>query len=248
MALPKLETPVYRLTIPSTQTEVKFRPFLVKEEKILLISIQEGKPEVLFDAIKQIISNCTFEQVNVDELTTYDLEYIFLQLRIKSKGAGVPLSFRCENTVKHPESGNEEECGCVNEIEYDLEQVEIKGDTKAKKKIILDEKKQIGIIMKVPTFEDSKALSASVSEDGVESIYSTFARYIDVVFEGEKIYDDFTHKELEEWIEELSDEQFKKIQDFFTKIPKLSAEINVECISCGYKETVTVEGLQNFLE
>ena len=247
MALPQLDSPVFKITIPSSNEEVKFRPFLVKEEKILLIAIQEDDIGTLFEAVKQVIRNCTFNEVDVDKLTTYDLEYLFLQLRIKSKGPTVNLAFQCENE-KTKEDGSKDVCGCTNEIQLNLEDVKLVGDTKGTRKIILEEKSQTGLIMKAPTFESSKMMQDVLLTNDVNGIYKALPAYIDTIFQGEQIFDDFKEEELQEWIEQLTDKQFSKIQEFFTEIPRLRAEIDVTCVSCGHNEKVPLEGLHNFLE
>lgn len=244
MTLPVLETPTYFMELPSTKERLKFRPFLVKEEKILLIAMQEEDGDVLFEAIRQIIKNCTFGQVDVDALTTYDLEYIFLQLRIKSKGGDVDLSFRCDNEVG--EDGDT--CGHSNSISFDLNSVKVQGDISKVKKVILDEKTQTGLIMKPPSFAVAKGMQQILMEGDVSEIYKTLPKYIDTIFQGDVVYEDFTNEELQEWVENLSDSQFQLIQKFFDSLPKLKADIEVACAKCGYKETIPLEGLQSFLE
>jgi len=246
MTLPKLTTPTYTITLPSTGKEIKFRPFLVKEEKVLLIAMQESEGTTLFDAVKQIIKNCTFDAVDIDKLTTYDLEYIFLQLRIKSKGNMVTLNFKCENEIDGLEN-TKVPCNHVNDIEFDLNEAKIDGSLKGEDIIILEEETQTGIKMKAPNFETTKNLQKALQTDDINAIYQAIPQYIDTIFQGETTFDEFEPEEFQEWIEELSDTQFGKIQEFFTKIPKLRAEIPIKCEKCGYEETITVEGLQNFL-
>ena len=132
MALPVLETPSFHLEVPSTKKKIKFRPFLVKEEKILMIAMQDGGEDTIFTAVKDIISNCTFNAVDVEKLTTYDLEWIFLQIRIKSKGSDVDLYFKCSNIINEATAekfGLEVgvECGHTNEVSFNLEEVKVVG-------------------------------------------------------------------------------------------------------------------------
>lgn len=245
MALPKLETPTFFLTVPSTGKEIKYRPFLVKEEKILLISLQDGEDQTIFNCIKQIIENCTFKQVEVDKLTTYDLEYIFLQIRIRSKGSNVDLMFTCQNEIET--DGEKHLCDHVNEISIDLEHVKVDLSDTPENKIILDEKRQIGVILKHPTFESSKNIQQALSTGDLNAIYKSLPAYVDTIFEGEKVYDEFTADEFDDFIESMSDEQFGKIKYFFDKTPKLSLDIPVKCGKCGHEETVVLRGLQSFL-
>ena len=253
MSLPKLTVPTYTLELPSTKQEIKYRPFLVKEEKLLLIAMQDstdGNNKQIISAVKDVIVNCTFDQVDVSKLTTYDLEYLFLQLRIKSRGSVTEMSFKCNNTLKN-DDGSEHTCGHVNEIDFDLTTAKIVGDlTNKDKKIILEEATQIGVIMKEPTFESVLELSDSFltgETQSVEDAYALLPKYIDTVFQGEETFDEFTDKEILDWLDELTEDQKNKIESFFDAIPKLSANIEAKCSSCGYKEQVPVEGLANFL-
>jgi len=231
------------LEVPSTKKEIKFRPFLVKEEKILLIAMQEENVDVLFNAVNQIIDNCTFNQLNVSNLTTYDIEFIFLQIRIKSKGADISLSFNCGAELEDGKS-----CEHVTVVEYNLDQVSVDGTSKNNTKIILDEATKTGVILTIPTFENSKDAQEIMMKEGVAAIYKMLPIYIDTIFQGEEIFDDFTPAELEDWIENLNDDQFEKIKDFFEGVPRLQGDVNVICEGCGQKETVVLEGLQSFLE
>lgn len=245
MTLPVINAPTYFIEIPSIKgKKFKFRPFLVKEEKILLIALQENDEEVLFNAIKQIIENCTFKAFDVDKLTTLDLEYIFLQLRKKSKGSEVDLAFKCENVVEVSEHG-EHICGHVNTLKFNLDKVEIHEDKDHKDTIMLTE--TVGIKMKQPTLETSRNLQTAVKDNDLEKVYRIIPQYIDTIFEGETVYDEYSADEFQEFLESLSDSQFEKIQNFFVTMPRLRAEINIKCKKCEYAEQVVVEGLQNFL-
>jgi hypothetical protein len=241
MALPVLDVPTYILDLPSSKgKKVKYRPFLVKEEKILLIAIQENSDDVLYEAVKNIIKNCTFGELNVDNLSTLDIEYIFLQLRIKSKGSDVDLTFKCENTL---ESG--EVCGTDNPIKFNLEDVKVHTPDDYQKTIMLTD--DIGLLMKNPTLETSKKLQIAIKENSLQKIYDIIPDYIESVFQGDNTFE-FTAEEFQEWLESLSNEQFERIQKFFVSLPKLRAEIPVKCRKCAYQETIVLEGLSNFLE
>lgn len=249
MNLPKLETPIFLLTIPSTGKEIKYRPFLVKEEKILLIAMEEAQtnPSILFETVNELVKNCTFDQVKVDDLTTFDLEYIFLQLRIKSKGSTVDLTFRCTNVR---ETDNKI-CDYISEVQINLEDVKVSNleEFSKNKKIILDEKTNLGLVMKCPTFTTMKVLQKLIAENknDVNQIYNTIPDYIDHVFQGDTIYDSFTKSELIAWIDQLNHDQFKKIEAFFETMPKLKTAISMCCPGCSKKDTIEIEGLQSFL-
>ena len=140
MALPILETATYELTLPSSDVQVKYRPFLVKEEKILLQAMESEQQKQIVQALKDIVSVCTYGQLNVDELPTFDLEYVFLQIRSKSVGEVAKLKVLCPDTKKD-----------YAEVEVDLSTVDVQLDDEHNNKIMVDEGKQIGVLMKYPT-------------------------------------------------------------------------------------------------
>jgi hypothetical protein len=242
MALPVLETPEYFTDLPSSGKRVKYRPFLVKEEKILLIAIQEDDPKTVFNAIINIVNNCTFNEIpNVEDLPTFDIEWLFLQIRIKSKGSDVELLFKCENEV------DGKPCNGITRIPFDLEQVEFKGDVKANKKIILDDDKQIGIIFKYPTLNIASTIHTIMDDEDISKMYDTLYDYVDTIFQGDQVFEDFTAKEFSEWIETLNKSQFEKVESFFENIPRIESTIKIVCEHCKHKETVTLKGLSSFL-
>lgn len=245
MTLPLLNVPTYTLTIPSTKKLIKYRSFLVKEEKLLLIAMEEETYDALLDASKQIIANCTFGAVDVDKLTSYDLEYIILQLRIKSRGAVVDLSFRCGNQIK-VENAEDRECGEIINTKVNLEQVELKEDANHTNRIMITD--TIGLIMKTPAVNDLTALRKLFETEEVGVIYDFVPQFIDTIFEGEIVYTEYTPQEIKDFLESLTGDQFKKIQEFFDTLPKLKVKAHLNCIKCGHKEEIELEGLQNFLE
>lgn len=253
MALPVLNVPIYNLEIPSTKKKVKFRPFLVKEEKIILIAMQDledGKMQVIIDAIKQVIKNCTFDEIDVDNLTSYDLEYIFLELKKKSSGAEVDLSFACQNEVAQSQAGihtaeGKHLCGCVNQIKLNLEDVKLVGREGRSNKIMLTN--TMGVTLKEPTLASAEAAQEIVKSGDAEKIFEMIYGYIDTIFDGPTIYNEYDAAALKDFIEMLSGEQFQKIKEFFETAPTLKTDIKIKCVKCGYEETVTLEGLPSFL-
>jgi hypothetical protein len=245
MTLPKLNTPTFTTTLPSTGKPVKYRPFLVKEEKILLIAMTDDNEETVMDAVRDIITNCTFGNLDVNSLTNFDLEWLFLQLHIKSKSLVKELKFSCSNIVKD-ENGNDKTCGHETIINYNLDNVKIKKDEDHSKKIMLED--NIGVIMRYPTFEKMKELQDILAKEDIEAIYEAFGSFIETIFEGENVFSDFTKGELKEFIENCTDEQFSKIKKFFETMPRLSAKVPLKCQKCGHSDEVIVEGLQSFLE
>lgn len=248
MALPKVECPTFFLTLPSTGEKIKYRPFLVKEEKILMIALHDNQ-DTIVNAVKEIVENCTFRQVDISKLTTYDIEYLFLNIRIKSKGNIVNLEFRCQNEIAVEGEDEKKKCNYINEIEVDLETVEIANlDKKRKKTIILDEKNHIGVELKEPTLETSARLQDATQSKDLNRIYETLNEFVDTIFQGEQVYDDYTIEEFNEFIENLSDTQFQKINNFFENMPRLYKKIEIECEHCKSKDEVVLEGLTSFLE
>jgi hypothetical protein len=242
MALPKLSVPEYELELPSNQQKVRYRPFLVKEQKILMIA-EEGKDEQeIVKAIKQIISACTLSKdVDISSLPLFDIEYFFLQLRSKSIGEKVKLFFRhqiCPDNNNEPAKNQ-------TEIEVDLNKVKVIKDKKHKSKVELT--KDIGLVMKHPKIDLINKFQGKEMND-MANIFRLISECIDQVYDADETYNatDYTPKELEEFISDMTEGQFKRVQEFFETMPKLKHKISFKCIDCKYEDTLEVEGLQNF--
>lgn len=232
MPLPVLSTPTYELTIPSSGQTVQYRPFLVKEEKILLMANEGGEATEIVRAMKQIIGNCIQNGYNTDNMPLFDVEYIFLKLRSKSVNEFSEVGFRCP------------ECDEVNRVQIDLSSVEIFTDDAHSNKVELTN--DIGLIMKYPQL-DSINMNDLQSTD-VDTIFNVVSSCIDSIYQGEEIHDsgDYTREEISEFINNLTQEQFLKIQQFFDTMPKLSHTVPYTCNKCEYDEPLVLEGLQNF--
>ena len=232
MPLPVLSTPTYELTIPSSGQTVQYRPFLVKEEKILLMANEGGEATEIVRAMKQIIGNCIQNGYNTDNMPLFDVEYIFLKLRSKSVNEFSEVGFRCP------------ECDEVNRVQIDLSSVEIFTDDAHSNKVELTN--DIGLIMKYPQL-DSINMNDLQSTD-VDTIFNVVSSCIDSIYQGEEIHDsgDYTREEISEFINNLTQEQFLKIQQFFDTMPKLSHTVPYTCNKCEYNEPLVLEGLQNF--
>ena len=235
MALPKLNTPTYELEIPSTDEKIKYRPFLVKEEKILLMAMESKDNAQIINAVKDIVSSCTFEKLNVATMPMFDMEYIFLNIRAKSVGEVSKLKILCPDDKKTYAS-----------VELDLTKVEVQvGDDHSNKIELTDD---MGIIMTYPTID-------SFLESGIETVNAS--NMLDVVGscvlqiyeqKGEKVYQakDQTKKELTEFIESMNSGQFKKLQSFFDTMPKLTHTIQVKNPKTKKTSDVTLSGLNDF--
>ena len=232
MALPVINTPIYELELPSTKEKITYRPFLVKEEKILLVAMEEEKEENMIRAVKQIVNNCTFESLNVDNLPMFDLEFIFLRVRAKSVGEIATVNILSPDDEK-----------TYVKVDVNLEEVKVKFDKKHNKKIKLTD--EIVIEMSYPNLslvENTGDLSDA------EQIFSMIGRCIERIFDGETIYEksDFTHKELDVFLDSLSTQQFEEVQNFFNTMPKLSHTVEFTNPKTKKKQKITLEGMQSF--
>ena len=234
MTLPVINTPTYELTVPSTKDTLVYRPFLVKEEKILLMAMEEDSETQLNRALKQVVNNCTFQKVKVDKLPLFDLEYIFLRIRAKSVGEVAKLKLLCEDDGE-----------TYADIEIDLESVEVEFKEDHTTKIEITD--EIGIVMSYPTFE---YLDFSVEESDINKLFDIIGSSINQIFEGETVYErtDFNKKELKTFLESLTSEQFQKVQNFFETMPRLRHTIEIENPKTKVTNTVVLEGLNAFFE
>ena len=234
MTLPVINTPTYELTVPSTKDTLVYRPFLVKEEKILLMAMEEDKESQLNRALKQVVNNCTFQKVKVDKLPLFDLEYIFLRIRAKSVGEVAKLQILCEDDGE-----------TYVPVEIDLESIEVEFQEDHNTKIEITD--DIGLIMSYPTFE---YLDFNVEGSDINKLFDIIASSIHQIYEGEIIHEkvDFNKKELKTFLESLTSEQFKKVQNFFETMPRLRHTLEVENPKTKVINTVVLEGLNAFFE
>lgn len=239
MALPRIDLPLYQLTIPSTGKEVQYRPFLVKEEKILLMALEGGIEKEIHNATLQIIQNCV-EGVDVEKLPSYDVEWIFLQIRMRSIGETTKLRF------KHTKGLNRqgEECDHVQECVVDLNEVEVVGDVKPPVIMLTD---SIGMKMRYPSMREQ--LDLQLEGNGrIDKVMATVIMCIEMIFDGEEMFPakESTKQELQAFLENLNAEQFAKMQDFFNNMPVLKKVINYKCDKCGEITKYPVTGLSSF--
>lgn len=243
MALPKLDVPTYDLKIPSTGEVIQYRPFLVKEEKILLMALQDNDPNDIARAIKQIITNCILtESFDIDKIKIYDLEYIFLKLRIHSIGENAVIQFapRDENITKC------EECLKVREVEINLNDADIVYNEEHKDTFELSP--GVGIKMKYPDFKIIKQIQKAKDDDNIETLFNVFWYCIESIYEGDE-HTSTKNIPLEEgiqWLETLNTSQFAKIEKFFETMPKLKQNIKISCKSCDFEQDYELVGLDSF--
>jgi len=237
MALPKLTTPTYELEIPSTDEKIKFRPFLVKEEKILMMAMESKKSADIVQAVKEIVEECTFNKINISDMPMFDIEYIFLQIRSKSVGEVSKIRVLC------PDDGK-----TYANLDLDLNEVKVQVGDDHTNKIELGN--GMGIIMKYPTIDSFR--ESGIQDINASNMLEVIGGCILQIYEeeGKKVYDpkDQTKKELTDFIEQLTTEQFKHIQKFFDTMPKLKHEITIKNPKTKKESKITLTGLNDFFE
>lgn len=231
MALPKLSYPTFEVNIPSTNKTIKMRPFLVREEKILLVAQQTEEPKEVVNAIKQVIVNCSIDQFNVEDLTTFDLEFLFIKLRARSVNSVIKLRYR------------DNEDNQSYDVECDLDQVEIvrtEGHTN-----IIQINDNMTMVMKYPRAELMQTLDPSMNES--EIFFELLSSCIDEVIENGTHHDarNSTKEEVEEFIASLDVNTFQKIQEFFQTMPKIKHELKYTN-SLGHERTVVLDNINDF--
>jgi hypothetical protein len=239
MALPKIDTPIYDLELPLSKKKIRFRPFLVKEQKNLLMAMESGERESIEQNVKQVLNNCTVtEGIDIEKLPVIDIEYYFLQLRARSVGEVVENKYRCDNTV------DEKVCGNIMETSLNL--LEIKVENVVEGKDVIELTDTISIKLKYPEFSVLNKLSklTNVSDIAFEMI----AESVEYIYDGEQFHyaKEVEKKELVEFIESLNQQQFSKIEDFFANLPKIEKKIEMKCSRCGFDHSLDVEGLESF--
>ena len=235
MPLPTIVTPSYELTLPSNGKKIKYRPFLVKEEKILILAIESNSMKDISRAIKDVLKNCILTKgIKIDELPTFDIEYLFLNIRSRSIGESIDLVITC------PDDGKTK----VN-AQIFIDEIEIKKDKNHNPDIKLDD--TYTMRLKYPSLDQFIDDNFNFSEDKDNS-FDIISSCIDMVFSEEEAWEakDCTKKELLEFVERLNSIQFKQVEKFFDTMPKLSHEIEVENPSTKVKSTVKLEGLASF--
>ncbi len=235
MALPKIETPTYELTLPSQDIKVQYRPFLVKEEKILLMASETGGQKEMIQAVKDIVSACTFNKINASTLPIFDLEYLFLQIRAKSVGEVSKFKILCPDDKK-----------TYANAEIDLSKVEVQVDDNHTNKVLLDENRKLGVVFTYPTI-DSVSVGENIKADS-KTLFNVLVNCIDHIYEGDKIYPaaESTKEELDQFVEDLTQEQFETFRHFFETMPKLKHDVEIENPNTKVKSKVTLQGIQDF--
>ena len=235
MSLPKINAPEYRLNIPSTDEEIRYRPFLVKEEKLLLIAQETGTDKATYEAIRNIITSCCLDPVDIDKLPLFDMEYIFLNVRAKSVGESVKLKVKCPD---------DEETEV--EVEVDLTNINVEMSDDHDARIQLTD--NIGVLMQYPNFATITKVQKMEEGKETEQLFEMIASCMFQVWQGEETYDamDYTAKDKKEFLESLDHKQFEKLQIFFETMPTLKHEVEVTNPKTNVTSMVTLSGINAF--
>lgn len=234
MALPIIESPKYETKIPSTGKKIFYRPYLVREEKVLMLALESEDQSQIMQAMKDIVKACTFDKVEPDKLCVFDLEFLFLKLRSKSVGEISKVGLKCEKCTK------------PTDVEINLETVDVNMVNRASNKIKLTD--TIGVIMTWPKVNAVSKLEAKQS--GIDNALDVIVSCIDAVYDDKKSYpsDEQSHEDMIKFLESLNQSQFAKIQAFVEDMPRLQHEVSFTCANkeCGHGNKLTITGLQSF--
>jgi len=237
---PTVQVPIYELTLPSNNKKIKYHPFTVKEKKLFLLVKEANNLKDIINQVKQVIKNCIISppDLDVDELPIIDIEMLFLHLKARADGEVQELEFECKNLV------NEKPCGGITKVPFNFLEAKITETPGHSNKISLAEK--IGVVMKYPTYGMSQVLTKVDPTEG--EILDIIVDCIDYVYDSDRMYyaKDEKREDLVKWFENLSENNLKKIMQFFDTAPKLVGTSKFKCGKCGYEEDIKLEGIQDF--
>jgi len=235
MALPKLDVPIYEMVVPSTDEKIKYRPFLVREEKILLIALESGESKDIITAIKDIVTECTYGKIDLGKMPMFDVEYVFLQIRSKSVGEVSTLKLLCPDDKET----------YVN-VDIDLSEIMVQVDEGHNPKIELTD--EMGMIMRYPSIDTLNA--TGISSINASNMLDVIGTCILQIYDkkGEEVFEtkDQTKKEVSEFVESLNTKQFQEVQKFFDTMPKLKHTVELENPKTGVKSEIVLQGLNDF--
>lgn len=234
MALPKLDVPRYETKLPSTGKKLVYRPYLVKEEKVLMIAMESNDQGQMIRAVKDIINSCTDGMIDSNQMTMFDLEYMFTQLRAKSVGETTKVSIACKS------------CEHMNEVDINLSNAKVSNVNDSSKKIQLTDK--VSVLMKYPTVNDVQSLQSEEQKSEIDLIFDLIIASIDSIYSGEEIFDakDQSKKEMADFVDSLNSEQFNKIRSFIENTPAVNITAQFDCVKCNAHNETELKGLSNF--
>ena len=236
MPLPKINTPTYELSLPSNGKKIKYRPFLVREEKILIMALETENQKQITDAVVQILDACIMTRgVKIQTLATFDIEYIFLNVRSKSVGETINVNIICPDDEK-----------TSVEVPIDLESIKVKKDKSHTNIVKIDD--NLSLKLKYPSMDQFIESNFESTDDTIKNTMKVITSSIDMIFNEEESWNasESTQKELEEFIEQLNSKQFQTIEKFFDTMPKLSHRVKVTNPKTNVESTVILEGLAAF--
>ena len=235
MTLPVLNTPNYEMVIPSSGEKVEYRPFLVKEQKILMMAQESSDESNMIRAIGDIVKSCTFGKIDrPHDMPTFDLEYMFLMIRAKSVGSEIELKVTCPDDAE-----------TVVDHKINLDDIKVQNTEGHTNQVMLTD--DIGIEMRYPTMDMVRGFALENAKQ-TELSFELIRKTIKSVFDKEQVYDEMSAKDLDVFIEQMNTEQFEKISNFYETMPKLSHTVNVTNPNTGVENKIVLEGLQSFLE
>ena len=236
MPLPRIATPTYELVLPSSNKKIKYRPFLVKEEKVLIIALESQDQKQIANAVKSIITSCILSRgIKVEKLSTFDIEYLFLNIRGKSVGEDIEVMVTC------PDDGKTQVPMSIN-----IDSIQVKKSDEHNPDIKLDE--QFTLRMRYPSLSEFIKSNFTMEDMKVDDTFELIASCVDQVYSEEESWtqEDCTKKELVDFIEQLNSSQFKQIEKFFDTMPKLSHKVKVTNPNTKVESEIKIEGLQSF--
>jgi T4 bacteriophage base plate protein len=249
MPLPKIDLPIFELKLVSLPKPVKFRPFLVKEEKLLLMALQSNDEDSIFKTIKQVINNCLVEDVDIDKLPIFDIEYLFLNVRARSVGEKVETVFICRNVVgkETNENGLEIDVECKHLMQVGINVLDIKppNDDVPTKVYVTD---KIGLQLRFPTLRSFKSIESVIANPDNSAVFDMIYDCTEYVFDENGMYyvKESAKEEFVSFLESLTQEQFDKIAAFFENLPKIQYDVDTKCTKCEFDHKLHLEGLNDF--
>lgn len=233
MGLPIQSAPTYKTVLPSDGREVKFRPFLVKEQKVLLLAKESENKKESLEAVKTMINNVTFGEIDANELATIDLEWLFIKIRAVSVGETTTVKMKCQ----------EDDCSGTGDVSINFDEVEVKGELVDNTVMISDD---VGVVLRLLRVQDTTEIEEN--EDENESIFKLLNKSIDRIFDAESVYErtDISDEDVDEFIENLTIGQVEKLTDFFQSAPRLEHDVEFKCEVCNSQQTRKLQGLANF--
>lgn len=231
MALPQLNSARYETTIPSLGKTISYRPYLVKEEKILMLALESQDQKMIMRAIKDVIELCTFDDINVNKLAVFDIECLFLALRSKSVGENMDLKIKCS------------ECEGLVDVLINVDEI-VPPQVNTDNVVMLTE--TVGVTLRYPSFEMVSNMGDDI--DTVDGAFKMIADCIDTIFDDDAVHNsaDVTKKEMNDFLENLNSDQFKKMSTYFEDMPALTHNLNFKCQHCGHDNEMELKGLQSF--